>query len=448
MKKKIIIAAILVLILSISLVLPMTTAFADYSDLDANSIVNFNQIFNNTKSRGNYNSITFSKNNATYSVSGSFTNYTLNIAFNESSPSINLYSGHKYYLDFKLVVNSGSTPTLRIINSSGSIYNSGNVKQIFTMSSDQVVSVGFFVQTTQTYNFSVTPMLIDLTQMFGANEPNLSECESIFTSDYYLYTLNMPMYLGRSPYGEFGSINYSANTGSISPMVPNNANNAKVSYSEVDNSSRLSFYTTITADSPSDCVFIWDFKYTFSKGSIITIVADGYYLNGNMTLMYADDTNYYSITSIPIHYSNNNGTYTYTFTAEYDFSVFYINSFANSGSLETPFATFSTLQINVQSYDSMAAQISDSYTNGYNKAVESYQPGTNNYNQIYLAGKQEGVESASSYSFLGLISSVVDTPINAVLSMLDFDLLGINMKSFYLSLFTFCIVLFVIKLII
>lgn len=168
-------------------------AHADETETEQNQIVNFNQLFNNTTARGNYNSISFSKNVATYTISGSFTGYTLRLGFNEVSPSIPIVNGHKYYLNYNLVVNSGDTPQIQIFNTGGTVLDSTINTHIFTAVSNDTVSLGFFVNISYTYNFSVTPIFIDLTQMFGSNEPNLEECQTIFTSEYYIYTTGTPV---------------------------------------------------------------------------------------------------------------------------------------------------------------------------------------------------------------------------------------------------------------
>ena len=66
-------------------------------ELTSNSVLDFNQLFNNTLSRDNYYTITVTKNNFTYSVNGYFDKWNTSIGFNTSSFSINLINGHKYF---------------------------------------------------------------------------------------------------------------------------------------------------------------------------------------------------------------------------------------------------------------------------------------------------------------------------------------------------------------
>lgn len=98
------------------------------------------------------------------------------------------------------------------------------------------------------------------------------------------------------------------------------------------------------------------------------------------------------------------------------------------------------------------------YNQGYNDGVSAEKAPS--YNIGYADGKRQGeksgydkgytagVESANKYSFTGLIGAVIDAPIKAFEGMLDFDVFGYNMKSFYLSLITLSVIIFIVKLLI
>lgn len=77
------------------------------------------------------------------------------------------------------------------------------------------------------------------------------------------------------------------------------------------------------------------------------------------------------------------------------------------------------------------------YTRGYN-AGDSVG---------YSRGYNAGVDATNTYSFTNLISAVLDAPINAFTSLFNFEILGVNLSSFLLALFTICVVLTVIKFI-
>lgn len=69
------------------------------------------------------------------------------------------------------------------------------------------------------------------------------------------------------------------------------------------------------------------------------------------------------------------------------------------------------------------------------------------YNRGYNLGHADGVATANDYSFFSLMSSVVDVPINAILSLFNFELFGFNLQPLLTTLLTLCVALAVIKLI-
>lgn len=78
---------------------------------------------------------------------------------------------------------------------------------------------------------------------------------------------------------------------------------------------------------------------------------------------------------------------------------------------------------------------------GYNEGYDiGEQAGYNN-------GYNEGVLDANQYSFLGLIGAVVDAPIQAFNGLLNFEILGFNMRDFYLGLFSVCIIVLIVRLV-
>lgn len=101
----------------------------------------------------------------------------------------------------------------------------------------------------------------------------------------------------------------------------------------------------------------------------------------------------------------------------------------------------------------------DRYTAGYNAGIghgfnEGHSAGYNEgysggykigYDNGNSAGFSAGVASANDYSFLGLIGSVIDAPIQAFMGLLSFDVLGVNLSTFVLTLFTFCIILKIVS---
>ena len=107
--------------------------------------------------------------------------------------------------------------------------------------------------------------------------------------------------------------------------------------------------------------------------------------------------------------------------------------------------------------DQSTADYQAGYDNGYNYG---YSLGNNEgrklgytlgYDTGYTAGNaigyEDGVEAANSYTFFGLISAVLDAPLQVFRGLLDFDVLGMNMSGFALSLFSVAMVIAIIRFI-
>ena len=84
----------------------------------------------------------------------------------------------------------------------------------------------------------------------------------------------------------------------------------------------------------------------------------------------------------------------------------------------------------------------DGYKSGYNSGFSEGQ--NQGYNTGFGAGRNEGyssgyaagVTAGGNNNFMSLITAVVDAPITAFTSLLDFDILGYNMKNLALALLT------------
>ena len=72
------------------------------------------------------------------------------------------------------------------------------------------------------------------------------------------------------------------------------------------------------------------------------------------------------------------------------------------------------------------------------------------YEQGFTQGKNIGYSLGSKdqgdYTFLGLIGAVIDAPIEAFKGLFDFEILGVDMSSFVLSLLTLSVVIIVIRM--
>ena len=91
----------------------------------------------------------------------------------------------------------------------------------------------------------------------------------------------------------------------------------------------------------------------------------------------------------------------------------------------------------------------ESYQVGYDHGYDTghHDGQQSGYSQGYNAGYNKGAISGADYSFLGLIGAVVDAPINAFQGLLDFDILGVNMSSFVMAMFSLCFIFLLLKLV-
>ena len=85
----------------------------------------------------------------------------------------------------------------------------------------------------------------------------------------------------------------------------------------------------------------------------------------------------------------------------------------------------------------------DGYTEGYSAGTGAVSE--SQYNAGYSAGYSAGVIGANNYSFLGLISAVIDAPIQAFTGLFNFELLGVNILGFITSLFTLAVIITIVK---
>ena len=87
------------------------------------------------------------------------------------------------------------------------------------------------------------------------------------------------------------------------------------------------------------------------------------------------------------------------------------------------------------------------YQGGYNAGYDAGDGA--GYDRGYGVGFNDGqVDAASgSYTFLGLIGSVIDAPISAFRGLLDFELLGVNMSSFVLAVMSLCVIIVIIRMV-
>ena len=83
--------------------------------------------------------------------------------------------------------------------------------------------------------------------------------------------------------------------------------------------------------------------------------------------------------------------------------------------------------------------VAGGYQSGYNKGYEMGK--TQGYNNGYNAGYNQGVADENDYTFDGLLSAIFDVPVRTFTSLFNFDILGVNLTSFFLSMLTLAVVI-------
>lgn len=97
--------------------------------------------------------------------------------------------------------------------------------------------------------------------------------------------------------------------------------------------------------------------------------------------------------------------------------------------------------------DTIQQRIEDSYKEGYSKGhSEGYTTGKNENTQSYYdKGYSDGYTAAGSGTFTNLFTAVIDAPVQAFTNLLDFEILGVDMKKFALALVSIALVLAIVR---
>ncbi len=80
------------------------------------------------------------------------------------------------------------------------------------------------------------------------------------------------------------------------------------------------------------------------------------------------------------------------------------------------------------------------------KVAEAYDEGFGaGYNDGYIEGKKEGITVSENGDWIGLMTAVVEAPVNTFQSLFNFNVLGLDMRVAFGSILTLCLLLIVIK---
>lgn len=340
-------------------------AYAEYKDLTATDVVSFNQ----------YLQITTVANGIEKINDYGFYNNTFSSGyFAANIQPISFIAGHKYYLKG---------------NNNYRLYFSGGATQIFdsimdnqtTRTSSQIFTNTYI---TGTFYFAV----IDLTQMFGNNTPNLEQCKELFISDYYAYNTGAMMFYGVNGYAFQQEIDFKINTGNLAGY-PQNVTQTTVSY---DENSKLILSAVQQPNYAG--YYLINLKTNVPIGSIVTLNFNSYVNNSGSAWILATNNNEDLITDIP-RSSAYNQPFTYSFRATEDFSSLYLLvDYYDTGTV----LTIEDWNINIRFPDDYAVQYQLQYDLGYQDAQEYYTTGYGRqtiWSEGFTAGKAKGLQEAN-----------------------------------------------------
>lgn len=450
--------------LSIALILMLSMIFAclwtpdkvyaDYQDVldDPTALVNFNQlskIVNTT-------------------ISGR-TNYSIYYTYESTSQNLptSMNSDHYYYI-FINCGDSENVDYLKLYSSGVGIIEGTNVNSIVHNISG-ISEFRIYLNAIGDFSVQCNINIVDLSFMFGENNiPTLSQCHDLFIADYYNYTSSTIV-----PFGSFNNYldAYDAIMSSFNYKLA--ASNVYASAYAVNGTITQELYNFTDSNNVQQTVIGTAYQGTgalaIPLGSIIesgnTVYIQGGYLGFANTesqvssssgyLVWACKINdnyvplgFYTLFDLEYNYIND-FEYNISFNLPYSVDTLYILESSTNYSI-TPLSNeqFGILNTTIMVPDlDYTILYTNSYNLGYDKAVSEYREGSSKYRQIFNAGKAAGIEQANNYSFFSLMSSVIEAPLNAVLSIFNFELLGYNLKSLFTFLLTLCVIVTIIRLI-
>lgn len=332
-----------------------------YAEIDTTQILNFNQYIPNEY-------INHSYDNNFYTIQ-TFTEYipvghTIYYNYEGSGVLLQYYDG-TYYYDF-----TGNYFTLTANMRAIRLYSNANNNTVNNLN------------------------VIDLTQMFGANVPTLSECQQIFTAEYYNYETGKPLTLsGLNAYDVAMKDILSSYKYTLSMSALTSSTYA-VDYNNVE--------SIFAYDNNG-----WYFKNTFAvplqtqlnTGALISVdyqfyapnLESAYYLN-----VMVNNNGQYQTIYTNTEQINTSNVQTMTFTLPYASDTLYFNIvYDNSIWTSANFLVFN-FDISASNLD-INSIVHYSYLSGQNDILSQYAVNGTKYMEIYNYGVQEAETNASVF---------------------------------------------------
>lgn len=432
-----ILAIICCLILAFVLFIPNQNVYAEYNDLNENTIVNFNQLVLDQ----NINRV-----------------YSPQKLFQLTNVDLNIYN-HKYYV--KYTRNSSGRLSFGYVDTSAHdllvSFDSGFYDNIYTIS-----YLSYFYLYSEESDANLSGInIFDLTKMFGAgNEPNLEQCKDYFTAEYYNYNTGIEIPYSKSylqGYQEgaqsvYESLTITLNSYTIGANSQTYANNT-IERGELVFDQQYSAYAfsgviaiNLLGQVERGTNINIDFELTipslegepnvseFAKKFILYFA----YVDSNNNLV--------NITGIKPNYKGSwvnsyNGNFALPITTSTIYCYLNYNTIGDNFLPTKAIATKS--DITFKGLD-LAQIINNAYNKGASDNNAKYSVGGLLYQSIYDLGKSEGIAQGNSFA-TGL--DVIATTFTKVFSIFNIEILpGIPLSIFILLPLLFGLIMFIVKL--
>lgn len=218
--------------------------------------------------------------------------------------------------------------------------------------------------------------------------------------------------------------------------------------------------------------------FSYNGAISVQIPLHYYYVGGQNDNSVKVEPNYYSNINVYVHYSGNTNATETTYSISNDDDFLYVSfnmtggnilnfsvhysmntntSYFNTGNYFTYWfdnVMFDTRGVDfnngylqgVTDANSTLNTDSVSYKTGYNNGVNTANSTINGSSASYQAGYNKGLEESSN--LFELFSSAVSAPIDVLMNTFDFEILGVNVSIFLLSLLTLAFIVIVVRLLI
>lgn len=208
----------------------------------------------------------------------------------------------------------------------------------------------------------------------------------------------------------------------------------------------------VFCDDDFDIMFCFEDTVTGSL-NYVTSSDSLHWFWGNIIGQYNDgfSLDEYPVYSCQLHYFSSNPCNLYVFNRgmrpAYNSSSVQVLSVRG---LKLPLDT-SWSNIYATSVRSALNSFDDGYAKGVEAGIESAQQSNaqavvNARAQGYEQGRRDALSDDNDYTFFGLLGAVIDAPIKSFNGLLDFNILGTNLRSFVLAMLSLSVIIIVIKI--